>query len=44
MKTYWGMEVYFHAFFDLGTIWRRMVSFTPRSLYLRERAPRFESV
>jgi hypothetical protein len=22
MKAYWGMEVYLHAFFDLGTRWR----------------------
>jgi hypothetical protein len=22
MKTYWGMEVQFHAFLDLGTRWR----------------------
>jgi hypothetical protein len=28
MKTYWGVEVKFHEFFDLGTRWRRVVSFT----------------
>jgi hypothetical protein len=22
MKAYWGVEVYFHAFFDFGTRWR----------------------
>jgi len=22
MKAYWGVEVYLHAFFDLGTRWR----------------------
>jgi hypothetical protein len=30
MKTYWGVEVQLHAFFDLGTRWRRVVSFMPR--------------
>jgi hypothetical protein len=39
MKTYWGVEVQLHAFFDLGTRWRRVVSFTLRPLYPRERAP-----
>jgi len=22
MKVYWGVEIYLHAFFDLGTRWR----------------------
>jgi hypothetical protein len=22
MKAYWGVEVYLHSFFDLGTRWR----------------------
>jgi hypothetical protein len=30
MKTYWGMEVQLHTLFDLGSIWRWVVSFTPR--------------
>jgi hypothetical protein len=39
MKAYWGVGVQLHAFFDLGTRWRWVVSFTPRPLYSRERAP-----
>jgi hypothetical protein len=39
MKTYWGVEVQLHAYFDLGTRWRWLVSFIPRQLYPRERAP-----
>jgi hypothetical protein len=39
MKTHWGVEVWLHSFFDLGTRWRWMVSFTTRPLYPRERAP-----
>jgi hypothetical protein len=39
MKAYWGMEVQRHSFFDLGTRWRWVVSFTTRSFYLRERPP-----
>jgi hypothetical protein len=35
MKAHWGMEVQLHAFFDLDTGWRGVVSFTPRSLYLQ---------
>jgi hypothetical protein len=30
MKTYWGVEVQLHAFLDLSTRWRWVVSFTPR--------------
>jgi hypothetical protein len=41
MKAYWGVEVLFHSFFDLGTRWRWMVSFTPRPLYLQGRSPRY---
>jgi hypothetical protein len=33
VKAYWGVEVYLHAFFDLGTRWRWEFSFTPRPLY-----------
>jgi hypothetical protein len=33
MKAYGGMEVQLHAFFDLGTRWRWVVSFTPQPLY-----------
>jgi len=29
MKTCWRVEVWLHAFFDIGTRWRRVVSFTP---------------
>jgi hypothetical protein len=39
MKTYWGMEVQLHAFFDLGTRWRWVVSFTPRPLYSQGKRP-----
>jgi len=33
MKAYWGVEVWLHSYFDLGTIWRQVVSFTPWTLY-----------
>jgi hypothetical protein len=39
MKAYWGVEVYLHSFFDLGTRWRLMVSFTPRPLYPQGKSP-----
>jgi hypothetical protein len=39
IKTYWGMEVQHHAFFDLGTRWRWVVSFTPRPLYSWGKSP-----
>jgi hypothetical protein len=39
MKEYWGVEVYFHSFFDLGTRWRRVVRFTPRPLYPQGKTP-----
>jgi hypothetical protein len=32
MKTYWGVEIQLHSFFDLG-IRLGMFSFTPRALY-----------
>jgi hypothetical protein len=41
MKVYWGVEVYLHSFFDLGTRWRWVVSFTPRPLYLQGKSPRY---
>jgi hypothetical protein len=39
MKEYWGVEVQFHAFFDLGTRWKWMVSFMPRLLYPQGKSP-----
>jgi hypothetical protein len=33
MQVYWRVEVRLHSFFDLGTGWRRVVSFTPLPLY-----------
>jgi hypothetical protein len=33
MKVYWGVEVQLHTFFDLGTRWRWVVSFTLKPLY-----------
>jgi hypothetical protein len=39
MKVYWGVEVYLHAFFDLGTGWRWVVSFTPRPFYPQGKSP-----
>jgi hypothetical protein len=41
MKAYWVVEVYLHAFFDLGTRLRWVVSFTPRPLYLQGKIPRY---
>jgi hypothetical protein len=35
MKTYWGVEVQLHSFFDLGIRWRWVVSFTTGPLYLQ---------
>jgi hypothetical protein len=43
MKTYWGMEVQLHAFFDLGSRWRWVVSFTPRPLCPQEKNLRYPS-
>jgi hypothetical protein len=39
MKAYWGLEVWFHSFFDLGTTWKSLVSFTPRPLYPHGKKP-----
>jgi hypothetical protein len=33
MKACEGVDVQIHIFLDLGTIWRRVVTFTPRPLY-----------
>jgi hypothetical protein len=41
MKAYGGMEVYLHAFFDLGTRWRWVFSFTPPPLYSQGKSPRY---
>jgi hypothetical protein len=41
MKTYLGVEVLLHSFFDLGTRWRSVVSFTPRPLYLQGKSPQY---
>jgi hypothetical protein len=40
MKTYWGSGGIAPRMLDLGTRRRWVVSFTPRPLYPRERAPR----
>jgi hypothetical protein len=39
MKTYWGVDVQLHAFFDLRTRRRRVVSFTPPPLYSQGKSP-----
>jgi len=39
MKAYWGVEVYLHSFYDLGTRWRWVVIFTPRPLYREGKRP-----
>jgi hypothetical protein len=39
MNVYWGVEVYLHSFFNLGTRWRWVVSFTPRPLYPQGKSP-----
>jgi hypothetical protein len=39
MKRYLGVEVQLHSFFDLGTRWRWVVSFTPRPLYPQGKNP-----
>jgi hypothetical protein len=33
------VEVQLHSFFDLGTRWRWVVSFTPRPLYPQGKSP-----
>jgi hypothetical protein len=39
MKAYWGSGCIDPHFHDLGTSWKWVVSFIPRPLYPRERAP-----
>jgi len=39
MKAYWESGGIFPCVLDIGTRWRWVVSFTPPSLYPRERAP-----
>jgi hypothetical protein len=39
MKTHWGVEVWLHAFFDLGTRWGWAVSFRLRPFYPQGRSP-----
>jgi hypothetical protein len=39
METYWGSGGIAPRILNLGTRWRWVVSFTPRPLYPRERAP-----
>jgi hypothetical protein len=38
-RRFGGVEVYLHGFFDLGTRWRWVISFTPRPLYLQWKSP-----
>jgi hypothetical protein len=42
MKTYWGSGGIAPIILKLGTRWRRIVSFTPRSLYLRGKSPLYQ--
>jgi hypothetical protein len=42
IKAYWGMEVYLHAFFDLGCRWKYVDSFTPRPLYPQGKSPFYQ--
>jgi hypothetical protein len=37
MKVYWGSGGIASRILDLGTRWRRVVSFTPRPLYLQRK-------
>jgi hypothetical protein len=39
MEAYRGVEVYLRAFFDLGTRWRWVVSFTPGPFYPQGKSP-----
>jgi hypothetical protein len=41
MKTYWGVEVYLHVVFDVGTRRRRVVSFTPWPFYPQGKSHRY---
>jgi hypothetical protein len=40
MKTYWGSGGIAPRILNFSTRWRRVVSFTPRPLYLRGKSPR----
>jgi hypothetical protein len=42
MKTYGGCRCSF-TILNLDTIWKRVVSFTPQPLYLRQKSPRYLS-
>jgi hypothetical protein len=39
MKTYGGVDVKIYIFLDLGTSWRRVVTFTPRPFYPTAKEP-----
>jgi hypothetical protein len=41
MKTYWGSRGIAPRILDLGSRWRRVVSFTPRPLYSQGKSPRY---
>jgi hypothetical protein len=41
VKTYWGVQVLLHAFLDLGTRLRWVVSFTTRPLNPQGKSPRY---
>jgi hypothetical protein len=41
MKAHWGVDVQLHSFFDLGTRWRWVVSFTPRLLYSQRKSSQY---
>jgi hypothetical protein len=41
MKMYWGSGGIALCILDLGTRWRWVVSFTPRSLYSQGKSPRY---
>jgi hypothetical protein len=39
MKAYWGVEVWLHSFFDLGTRWGEWSASRPDRFTTKERAP-----
>jgi hypothetical protein len=41
MKVYWGSGGIAPCILDLGTRWKRVVSFTTRPLYPQEKSPRY---
>jgi hypothetical protein len=41
MKMYWGVELWLHAFLDLGTTWKWVLSFTPRPLHPQRKSQCF---